>query len=72
MRRKRRWIAHLWRLGVYAQEAQDAAGEVFGAALVPWQRLEARIEPHYPKAGRGRRPYALSVMLRVHLVQLCY
>ena len=40
--------------------------------LVPWQRLEARIEPHYPKAGRGRRPYALSVMLRVHLVQLCY
>ena len=34
-------------------------------------RLEARIEPHYPKAGRGR-PYALSVMLRVHLVQLCY
>ena len=48
--------------------------------LVPWQRLEARIEPHYPKAGPGastlwgrrRRPYALSVMLRVHLVQLCY
>ena len=41
-------------------------------ALVPWERLEARIEPHYPQAGNGRRPYALSVMLRVHLVQLCY
>ena len=24
--------------------------------LVPWDELEARIERHYPKAGRGRRP----------------
>ncbi len=23
--------------------------------LVPWQRFEAAIEPHYPKPGRGRR-----------------
>ena len=41
-------------------------------ALMPWEELEARIEPHYPKAGRGRRPYPLAVMLRVHVVQLCY
>jgi IS5 family transposase len=27
------------------------------------------IEPHYPVAGRGRRPYALDSMLRVHLMQ---
>ena len=27
-------------------------------ALIPWNRLEARIEPFYPKAGRGRRPSA--------------
>ena len=40
--------------------------------LIPWGRLEARIEPFYPKAGRGRRPYPLSVMLRVHCVQLFY
>ena len=40
--------------------------------LMPWERLESRIEPFYPKAGRGRRPYALSVMLRVHCVQLFY
>jgi transposase, IS5 family len=25
--------------------------------LIPWKRLEAIIEPHYPKAGNGRRPY---------------
>jgi IS5 family transposase len=41
-------------------------------ALIPWGRLQARIEPFYPKAGRGRRPYPLGVMLRVHCVQLFY
>ena len=40
--------------------------------LIPWERLEARVEPLYPKAGRGRRPYPLGVMLRVHCVQLFY
>ncbi len=30
--------------------------------LVPWERLEARIEPFYPKAGRGRRPYPLRIV----------
>ncbi len=40
--------------------------------LIPWQRLEERIRPCYPKAGRGRHPYPLSVMLRVHCVQLFY
>ena len=40
--------------------------------LIPWERLEARIRPFYPKAGRGRRPYPLSVMLRIHCVQLFY
>jgi len=40
--------------------------------LIPWSRLESLIEPFYPKAGRGRRPYPLSSMLRVHCVQLFY
>ena len=39
--------------------------------LIPWDRFEDRIRPFYPKAGRGRRPYDLSVMLR-HCVQLFY
>ena len=39
--------------------------------LVPWERLERRIEPFYAKAGRGRRPYPLSVMLRVHCGAAC-
>jgi IS5 family transposase len=37
--------------------------------VVPWKVLLEIIEPHYPVAGRGRRPYALESMLRVHLMQ---
>ena len=40
--------------------------------LIPWEELEVRIRPFYPKAGRGRRPYELSTMLRIHCVQLFY
>ena len=28
--------------------------------VVPWEKLTARIAPHYPKAGEGRRPIGLA------------
>jgi IS5 family transposase len=37
--------------------------------VVPWSRLLSVIEPHYPKAGNGRRPYELPTMLRIHFMQ---
>ena len=37
--------------------------------VVPWQRLEAMIEPHYPSGGTGRKPYPLNTMLRIHCLQ---
>ena len=40
--------------------------------LIPWEDLEERIRTFYPKAGRGRRPYPLPVMFRIHCVQLFY
>ena len=40
--------------------------------LLPWARLEKKIKRYYPKAGQGRHPYPLSVMLRVHCMQLFY
>ena len=40
--------------------------------LIPWQKLEGRIRPVYAKRGKGRRPYPLPVMLRIHCVQLFY
>ena len=39
---------------------------------MPWDRLESIIEPYYPKAGNGRRPYPLSTMLRIHCLQQWY
>ena len=37
--------------------------------VVPWARLLALIEPHYPKAGNGRPPKGLEIMLRMYLLQ---
>jgi IS5 family transposase len=39
------------------------------AAVVPWERFEQLISPHYPVAGRGRRPYPLRAMLKIHFMQ---
>src|SRR5580692_3621660 len=38
-------------------------------AVVPWRELEALIEPHYPRAGNGRQPVGLPIMLRVYFLQ---
>ena len=38
-------------------------------AIVPWAKLVALIEPHYPKAGNGRPPMPLDRMLRIHFLQ---
>jgi len=40
--------------------------------VVPWAALEAVIQPHYPRAGKGRHPYPLRTMLRIHLMQQWY
>ena len=38
-------------------------------AVIPWKRLMALIEPHYPKAGKGRQPLGLEKLLRIYFVQ---
>ena len=37
--------------------------------VVPWTRLVALIEPHYPKPGNGRPPIGLERMLRIYFLQ---
>src|SRR6202453_2236906 len=37
--------------------------------VVPRAGLLALVEPHYPKAGNGRRPVGLEIMLRAYFVQ---
>ena len=61
----------------YATKKKRTKREVFlaeMAAVVPWAKLEAVIEPHYPKTGPlgGRRPFPLPVMLRIYCLQQWY
>ncbi|MBK7766045.1 MAG: transposase [Sulfuritalea sp.] len=37
--------------------------------LFPWQAWADKIEPHYPKRGKGRPPYPLPALLRLYLLQ---
>ena len=56
----------------YAGKRKKTRREVFLEEMelvVPWKALLSLIEPHYPVAGRGRGPYPLESMLRVHLMQ---
>jgi transposase, IS5 family len=56
----------------YAGKRKKTRREVFLEEMeqvVPWKALLKVIEPFYPMAGRGRRPYPLEAMLRVHLMQ---
>ena len=37
--------------------------------VVPWAALVQIVEPYYPKARRGRPPFAVETMLRIHYLQ---
>ncbi len=37
--------------------------------VVPWPALQALVEQHYPRAGNGRQPVGLRIMLRTYFVQ---
>lgn len=59
----------------HAGKRKQTRREVFLAemeSVVAWPGLLSQIEPHYPKAGRGRHPYALETMLRIHFLQQWY
>lgn len=56
----------------YAGKRKKTRREVFLQEMelvVPWKALHKLIEPFYPVAGRGRRPYPLESIVRVHLMQ---
>jgi IS5 family transposase len=59
----------------YGSKRKRTRREVFLAEMdraVPWRQLEGPIEPHYPKMGGARPPYALTTMLRIHCLQPWY
>jgi transposase, IS5 family len=50
---------------------EDFLGEM--EKVVPWVKLLALIEPHYPTEGRpGRQPIPYATMLRIYLMQNWY
>jgi IS5 family transposase len=53
----------------YSKTTKRAAFLAEMDRVVPWAQLCALIEPHYPKAGRGRHPVGLERMLRIHFLQ---
>jgi IS5 family transposase len=60
----------------FARKKRKTRRERFLAEMdqvVPWSRLEALIEPHYPRSGRvGRPPIGVSRMLRMYFLQQWY
>jgi IS5 family transposase len=59
----------------YARKKKITRREKFLAEMeqvVPWSRLVALIEPHYPKGKRGRPPIGLERMLRIYFLQQWY
>jgi IS5 family transposase len=56
----------------YAGKRKQTRREIFLAEMdqvVQWAALLMLIEPVYPKAGKGRRPYPIKTMLRIYLLQ---
>jgi len=53
----------------YTKKTRRAAFLEEMEQVVPWSKLCGLIEPHYPKAGNGRRPRELEAMLRIYFVQ---
>jgi IS5 family transposase len=59
----------------YANKKRKTRREVFLEKLdrlIPWQKLEKALTKGYPKGANGRPPYPLSVMLRIHVLQVVY
>src|SRR5580693_4193890 len=58
--------------GVFEKYGRKSRRELFldeMEKVVPWSGLEALVRPHYAKAGNGRQPVGLGIMLRTYFVQ---
>ena len=63
---------HSFASAAWARKGKVTRRERFLAemdAVIPWSRLMALIEPHYPNTGKGRPPHDLERMLRIYFLQ---
>lgn len=72
MKRKARFQQTLASQGSFEKHGRRSKQELFPDQMeqvVPWPELQALIGPHYPKAGNGRQPVGLAIMLRTYFLQ---
>src|ERR1039458_6770945 len=72
MKRKARFQQTLASQASFEKHGLKSKREVFldqMEQVVPWDELLALVEPHYPKAGNGRQPVGLAIMLRTNFLQ---
>jgi IS5 family transposase len=72
MKRKARFQQTLASQASFEKHGRKSKREVFldqMEQVVPWDELLALVEPHYPKAGNGRQPVGLAIMLRTYFLQ---
>jgi transposase, IS5 family len=58
--------------GVFEKYGRKSRRELFldeMEQVIPWSALEALVRPHYAKAGKGRQPVGLAIMLRTYFAQ---
>src|SRR5260370_27778259 len=58
--------------GVFEKYGRKSRRELFleeMEGVVPWSALESLVRPPYAKAGNGRQPVGLSIILRTDFVQ---
>jgi IS5 family transposase len=68
-RSKQRTLAMMTGFERYTKKTRRAIFLEEMEQVVPWAKLCALIEPHYPKPGNGRRPKELEKMLRIYFLQ---
>jgi len=66
---KQRTLAMMTGFERYTKKTRRASFLEEMEQVVPWAKLCALIEPHYPKLGNGRPPVGVERMLRIYFLQ---
>jgi transposase, IS5 family len=66
---KQRTLAMMTGFERYSKKTRRAQFLEEMEQVVPWAKLSALIEPHYPKEGNGRPPVGVERMLRIYFLQ---
>src|ERR1019366_2185430 len=69
---KQRTLAMMTGFERYTKKTKRALFREEMEQVVPWGELGARIESYYPKAGNGRPPVGVKLMLRIYFLQLWF